>query len=277
MLEARGLPYELVALEPTWALHVAADGAAAALDELTRYSHERSNRRPGPPSLPPFPGAGLGALGYTAALLLVAYCAGINLFDVNWYSAGALAHGVHGSHDWWRAFTALTLHVDAQHLLSNLLFGIAVGAIVSSMFGPGVAWASILAAGACGNYLEMLIAPADHRAIGASTAVFAALGLLSGFGWRSRLSLRERWLHRWAPLIAGICLLTLLGVGDENGKAHVDVLGHLLGFIAGVGLGWTYARAQLPRNRGAALQIAAAAGAIVVLAVSWLAGLLQAG
>jgi membrane associated rhomboid family serine protease len=154
-------------------------------------------------------------------------------------------------------------------LLGNLLFGVAVGVIVGSIFGPGVAWASILAAGALGNYLELLIAPPDHRAVGASTAVFAALGLLSGYGWRRRLSLGERWLYRSAPIIAGTCLLTLLGVGSE----HVDVVGHLFGFLMGVALGWLYARAGLPRNRGMTIQVLAAATAIAALAVSWLVAL----
>jgi membrane associated rhomboid family serine protease len=43
-------------------------------------------------------------------------------------------------------------------------------------------------------------------------------------------------------LIAGICLLTLLG----SGNAHVDVLGHALGFLFGVGVGWVCARDLLP-------------------------------
>ena len=273
MLEARGLPYDLIERDQSWALCVAAAMAPAAAEELTRYTAERSVRRPLAPPLLPFPGGAEGAIGFTAVLLLVSYCAGIRLFGADWYVVGALARSAPGGLDVWRAVTALTLHVDAQHLLGNLLFGTAVGVIVSSMFGPGVAWASILAAGACGNYLEMLIAPVDHHAIGASTAVFAALGLLSGFGWRRQLTLRERWLHRWAPLIAGICLLTLLGVGSE----HVDVLGHLLGFLAGVALGWIYARAELPRSRSPALQAAAAAAAITVLVLSWTAALRHAG
>lgn len=269
VLEAKSIPYELLEPEPLCALAVTAEFESAARDELTRYAQERTIRREQAPVLAPFAGAAVGSIGYTLILLLIAYCAGIGLFGVDWLAVGALKQGLPGEPEAWRAVTALTLHLDQAHLLSNLLFGIGVGAVVSSMFGPGVGWASILAAGALGNYLEMLIAPPDHRAVGASTAVFAALGLLSGFGWRRQWTLRERWMYRWAPLIAGACLLTLLGAGT----VHVDVVGHLLGFVSGVALGWIYARTGMPRSRQARLQWLAAGAAILVIAVAWLTAL----
>jgi membrane associated rhomboid family serine protease len=269
VLEAKSIPYEMLEQEPLYALVVTAEFENAARDELTRYAHERTIRREHAPPLAPFAGAAAGSIGYTLVLLLVAYCAGIGLFGADWLSVGALKQGLPGDHEGWRAVTALTLHLDQAHLLSNLLFGVGVGAVVSSMFGPGVGWASILAAGAFGNYLEMLISPPDHRAVGASTAVFAALGLLSGFGWRRQWTLRERWMYRWAPLIAGACLLTLLGVGTE----HVDVLGHLLGFVSGVALGWIYARTGMPRSRHARVQWIAGGAAILVITIAWFTAL----
>jgi membrane associated rhomboid family serine protease len=64
-------------------------------------------------------------------------------------------------------------------------------------------------------------------------------------------------------------LLTLLGAGN----AHVDVLGHALGFLFGVGVGWIYARAGVPRNRGSRLQIAMGAGAAALVCAAWLLAL----
>ena len=121
--------------------------------------------------------------------------------------------------------------------------------------------------------MEMLIAPSGYSAIGASTAVFGSIGLLSGYAWRQRLTLRERWLYRWTPLIGGVSLLALLGAGGE----HVDVLGHLLGFLTGVLLGSGFALAGIPRSRRAAPQnLAAGAGAALIVA-AWWAGLRAAG
>src|ERR1700736_6045323 len=208
-------------------------------------------------------------MGYALILLLAAYCTGIGLFGADWLSLGALDAAA--GREWWRAVTALTLHLDQEHLLGNLLFGMVAGVAAGRLLGPGVAWASILGAGALANYVEILIAPDTHRAVGASTAVFATLGLLAGMASRQRLTLRERLWYRWAPLIAGICLLTLLGAGD----AHVDVLGHSLGFVFGTGVGWLYTRLGVSGRRGRTVQ--AITGWITGLAicVAWALAILR--
>jgi rhomboid protease GluP len=268
VLEAKGIPYDVTELDGDFVLLVAPAAAAGARDELTRYAAERRTLRDEPPTLIPFGGAGLGAAIYAAVLLITAYCAGIQWLGMDWLESGALEPRV-GAGEWWRAVTALTLHMDQAHLLGNLLFGLGIGMLAGRVFGPGLAWASILGAGAAGNYLEMLISPSTHRAAGASAAVFAALGLLAGFSWRRRLNLRERFRYRWAPLFAGVCLLGFLGAGGE----HVDVLGHVLGFAAGIVLGWIHARAQLPRSRGRALQMGAGGAALGMVIGAWILAL----
>jgi len=267
VLEARGVEHEVQESGDHWILTVPPSLIQRAYDEIGRYSAERNVPRATPTLIEPFSGAAIGAVGYAFILLATAYCAGLGLFGADWLSLGALEVGA--GREWWRALTALTLHLDQEHLLGNLLFGMVAGIAAGRLLGPGVAWASILGAGALANYVEILIAPASHRAVGASTAVFAALGLLAGLAWRQRLTLRERRWYRWAPLIAGICLLTLLGAGN----AHVDVLGHALGFLFGVGVGWIYARAEIPRNRGTRLQLVTGAGAALLVGAAWLLAL----
>jgi rhomboid protease GluP len=267
MLEARGIDHEVRQDGSSWIVTVPPALAHRAYDEIDRYCAERKVSRSAPARVELFSGAAFGAVGYGLILLFTAYCAGINLFGVDWYSAGALDAGA--TREWWRALTALTLHVDQEHLLGNLLFGVVAGIAAGRLLGPGIAWASIVGAAAIANYTEMLMAPIDHHAVGASTAVFAALGLLSGLAWRQRLTLRERRWYRWAPLIAGISLLTLLGAGN----AHVDVLGHALGFAFGVCAGSLYAYLRLPRNRGRRLQIASGSGAALLIGLAWLLAL----
>ena len=267
VLEARRIEHEVRESGDSWVLTVAPDWLHRAYEEIDRYSAERSAPRSVPAPFVPFAGAGIGAAVYVVVLLLTAYCAGAGLFGADWLSRGALDSGA--AREWWRALTALTLHLDQEHLLGNLLFGTVAGMAAGRLLGPGVAWASILGAAALANTVEILITPATHRAVGASTAVFAALGLLAGLAWRQGLNLRQRRWYRWAPLIAGVCLLTLLGAGS----AHVDVLGHGLGFLFGVATGWLYARSRVPRSRGRRLQIALGAGVIVSLGVAWLLAL----
>ncbi len=267
VLEAKGIEHEMRESEGTWLLAVEPLMARPAYDEISRYSLERSVPRSVPDSTEPFSGAAVGAIGYAVVLLLTAYCAGIGLFGADWLSVGALDAGL--AREWWRALTALTLHLDQEHLLGNLLFGVVAGMGAGRLLGPGVAWASILGAGALANTVEMLISPLDHRAVGASTAVFAALGLVAGLAWRQRLTQRQRRWYVLAPLIAGVSLLTLLGAGSE----HVDVLGHALGFLFGIGIGWLYARTGIPRDRGRGLQIAAGAGAALLVCTAWVLAL----
>jgi len=266
VLEARGVEHNARETGSSWELTVPPSLVDRAQDEIRRYSAERGLPRSSG-RMQPFPGAAVGAIAYGLILLLAAYCAGRGLFGKDWLTAGELE--ARAGPDWWRAVTALTLHLDQMHLLGNLLFGVLAGIAVGRLFGPGIGWLSILGAGACANYVEMLIAPASHRAIGASTAVFAALGLLAGFAWRQRLPLGERLWYRWAPLIAGICLLTLLGAGD----AHVDILGHALGFLFGVSVGWIFAYIGVPAHRDMRRQVLAGAATAGLICAAWLAAL----
>jgi membrane associated rhomboid family serine protease len=265
VLEAKSIPYELAPSGAHWNLVTDPASAAGAREELARYAVERRTVRARPAAIVAFPGAGIGSAVFVVVLVATAYCTGIQAFGADWLAVGSLDARVGGAGEWWRSVTALTLHLDQAHLLGNLLFGAVFGTLAGGAFGPGIAWSSILAAGAVADYLDMLISPPEHRAVGASTAVFAALGLLSGFSWRLRLSLREQFRYRWAPLFGGVFLLTMLGAGAER----VDVLGHALGFGMGLALGWIYARLGIPRTRSSRPQWMAGAAALAVIVGAW--------
>jgi len=264
VLEARGIAHEVEGLADGVRIRVAPELAAAAREELARYAAERL---PAPTAaesqIVPQPGAPFAACVYAGVLLLIAWCAGRQLFDVDWLEAGDLERGALAP---WRAVTALTLHLDPLHLIGNLLFGIGFGTLAGRLFGPGIAWLGIVLAASGANLIEMLIAPPGHRAVGASTAVFAALGMLTGFAWRRRLATRARRAYRFGPLVAGIGLLALLGAGDE----HVDVLGHVLGFAAGVLTGALESR-RLPVSPPG--QRLAGSLALAIVLAAWLAAL----
>lgn len=144
----------------------------------------------------------------------------------------------------WRMVTALTLHADAQHILGNALSGSIFGLMVSRRIGGGGALLAIVVAGGLGNTFNALHhLPGGHRSIGASTAVFAAVGILAAVQTAITLRRRERggaqgWLRFKAidivaPIIGGLALLGSLGAGGGN----TDVWAHGYGFLAGVGIG----------------------------------------
>ena len=99
----------------------------------------------------------------------------------------------------------------------------------------------ILICGTLGNLINSrLHYPDGFLSIGASTAVFAALGILSGVGVAETLRERVRlpWLRILAPMLAGIVMLSWLGGGTGT---NTDVMGHVFGFgsglVAGVATG----------------------------------------
>jgi membrane associated rhomboid family serine protease len=140
--------------------------------------------------------------------------------------------------EWWRPVSALFLHGDAGHLLGNLAFGCALGLLASASIGKWLAWGGILLCGVAGNAMTAYgYLPDWHSAIGASTAVFGALGILGGFGLC--VSVREPAHTPWASVIIPIGgAIALLGLyGNGGGQDNVDLLGHALGFAAGVAYG----------------------------------------
>jgi membrane associated rhomboid family serine protease len=135
--------------------------------------------------------------------------------------------------------TALTLHADGGHLLGNLALGSVVALLLAQVTGVGVALMSMIAAAAVANVTGGFLAPADHASIGASTAIFAGIGLLTALrqDWTP-----SRWRDGWrsfVPLAGGVMLLAMTGLSNDG---RTDILAHVLGFLAGLGLGYLLGR-----------------------------------
>jgi rhomboid protease GluP len=263
MLHAVGIASQLVPDGRYWMLLVQAADAPAATAQLRRYDFENPPRRRAAELEAPYPGAWLGSAGYAAVMLLVGYLAGASAFNADWLASGALLTGAVRHGEIFRAVTALTLHLDVGHLLANLGFGVVFGLLAGQILGPGVAWVSILAAAAAANLLNAFIQPEMHASVGASTAVFATLGMLAGLEWRRRSSAPERRAQRWAPLVAGVFLLAFTGTGGE----HTDVLAHLTGFVMGAAAGVAHAAWRVPRGRSA--QLAAGLASLIAVGGAW--------
>ena len=234
---------------------------------------ERENR-PGPRPRAPAPPAGRGtdaALAYCAVLVFLFVADHRHLWSLDWAALGAARAGLMRGGEWWRAATALGLHADLGHLLGNLASGAALGLLVARTLGWGLGWLAILAAGVLGNGLNAALQPAGHAAVGASTAVFGALGILSGHAWRSRAVPWRGGLRRWAPVAGGVMLLAFLGAGGER----TDVGAHVAGFAAGWATGSALAHAALAGRGppGGLAQRACGAAAVAAFALAWLAAL----
>ncbi len=164
----------------------------------------------------------------------------------------------------WRAITALTLHADLAHVLGNATAGALFLFAVFDAFGFGVGGALALAAGALGNLANALVQAPSHVTIGASTAVFGALGLLAGRALvLRRTSLRGR--PAWLPIGAALALLAMLGTEGQR----VDLWAHGLGLAAGVVLGALASRLPARWFASRAFQALTGASALAALAIAW--------
>jgi membrane associated rhomboid family serine protease len=227
VLLAEGLHPRLQDERRGFAVLVPANEADTAARVLHEYDHEEAEEGPPPLRVDLRAGVGVGLL-----LLVFFLATGGARPPPGWLEQGAAdaARIVEG--ELWRVVTALTLHADLRHVGANAVSGGLLLAAACGILGRGLALALVLLAGALGNGTNALFYRVEHVSIGASTAVFGALGLLVGLAVRGRHRRRIRGRRVWAPLGAGLALLAFVGTGE----GRVDVWAHLWGFVAGVAL-----------------------------------------
>jgi membrane associated rhomboid family serine protease len=260
-LASEGIASALEASGQGWALLVPDDQVERARAVIELYEAENAPVAAGarPASAPEW---GASGAAIVAAVALAPAWAYTSVRPV-WLARGRADAARLLDGDWWRALTALTLHGDAGHLVANVLFLGLFGTLVCRVVGPGVGLAGILAAGALGNLLNALARASTHRSIGASTAVFGAVGLLAAL----RFAREERTRMAWHALGAALALVAMLGADPQT-----DVGAHWWGLVAGLGIGAALAR-SLAAAPGPLAQSALVAGAALSLTAAWWAAL----
>jgi rhomboid protease GluP len=224
-----GLSYWLVPSGDAFALLVEAPVGGAVREQLARFERESVGWPPAP--LPTGErlqvGAVLGSMLWVLAIFAAFWGAQRRpeLFEAGALDARALWVGG----EWWRPFTALFLHADSGHLVSNAVSGAFVFSLVAATLGGRRGWCLLILAAVLGNLASAAAHfPAAYHSVGASTAIFAGLGLLTGHAIRTAAR-----SSMFVPLGAGLTVLALFGAGG----LRVDVGAHLCGFAAGLGLG----------------------------------------
>jgi len=282
MLYAVGIASAIARDGPEFVLLVEPADAPSAAEHLRLYERERLYKPPLPPPPPKLHShAEWGSVGYTLVLIGVAFVISNGLWRLDAFDVGELNAGLVQQGQWWRVWTALTLHLDGTHLLANTIFGIWFGYLASRLMGVGNAWLLVVLGGGLANWVEGYFGPPSHLSVGASTAVFTALGLLSGFSWRTRLAYPQRWALRMAPLVAGVVLLSWTGTGGETldqpgnvgGGQTVDVLAHALGFAVGLGAGTVAGLKTVGRVLDRVPQWLAGLLALLPLLLAWIRAL----
>ena len=248
-----------------WRVTVPAHEESRAREQLRLYEIENRAPRSQPPETAPRPGAAIGAVGWTFVLLIGFWLQSRRQFGIDWLEAGRMNVAAVDSGEWWRTITALTLHADVAHLFVNIGFGVVFGSLLARQIGFGLAWLMILVGGTAGNLMNAFVQQPWHSSIGASTAVFAALGLLGAYLWTGRRLIHDSWARRWTPVVGAIVMLAWLGTGDER----TDIVAHLTGFVAGFAIGAVLGRTLEPGVPDKSRQRLLGGGAVLGVLFAW--------
>ena len=182
-----------------------------------------------------------------------------------WLQKGAAdVFRIRTGHEWYRCVTTLTLHSDSRHLFGNVLFGAPFLILLCRRAGLGAGLLMVVLAGTLGNVFNALYRPPDHVSVGFSTALFGAVGALSGFLalqglGRDALS----WRRGIVLLTAGAGILAMLGTEGET----TDYAAHLFGLLAGFMVGGVFA--PLLRRTSFLLETLLGTAALALLVVCW--------
>lgn len=270
VLQSIGIPSEVEHRDGLWLLAVRHEYGERAAAELEAYRLENpASPKIIQPKRSRLGGADVGVILYIAVLLYITFLDAGDTFGRDWQAAGRVDSTKLLDGQWWRCFTALTLHLDAAHLIANLVFGAVFGLIAGGILGGGVTWLGLVVAGGLGNVVNAVVQGDGHLSLGASTAVFAGLGLIVSDALWAGADDGARGMRRWAPLIAGLVLFAYTGIGDEQ----TDVGAHLTGFMAGMLVGWL--APKLPRHWLERRMVQTTAGllAISLIGFTWILAL----
>ena len=151
----------------------------------------------------------------------------------------ATSEGVLKQGEYWRLLTAIAVHGDVMHVLSNAILLTFFTYLLFGYFGFWVFPVMSLAMGGLTNYISLLTYPSEVSLIGASGLVY----WMAGF-WLSMYLLVERSVGPGKRVLRVVCL-ALLVLLPSTFQANVSYRTHAIG----LGLGVVSALVYFQRNR----------------------------
>lgn len=268
VLSSSGLPYRLKKDKNGWGVWVDETYYHQALQSMNLYFHENKNRFPVYEEKSEFNAATIISSIIAALILLMSHIA----VHISGHAGdvvtrfGASAFMILNG-ELYRTVTALMLHADEVHLAGNMISIAVFGTAVCSICGRGLGWLMILMSGVFGNLINAFMYETGHISIGASTAVFGAIGILVGYQSLKYKGPFKRKTAAWIPVACGLALLGLLGSGGVN----VDIMAHLFGFVCGMVMGFLYA-IVVKQCPGRFIQLASGTSVFIIITLAWWAG-----
>ncbi len=146
----------------------------------------------------------------------------------------AIPDQVFAEQEYWRLITAVAVHADLRHFLSNIIFFTFFAYLLYGYFGFWMYPVSIAALGALVNYCSLLTYQGNIQLVGASGVVY----LMAGF-WLTMYVLVERTRPLQKRLLhaIGIGLIVLIPTNLSPSVSYrTHAIGCALGIIAAVGV-----------------------------------------
>ncbi|WP_437642358.1 rhomboid family intramembrane serine protease [Sorangium sp. So ce854] len=225
-----------------WVLLVRDEDYDTAATSIDRYEAENRDWPPRRPrERPRHPPSIVAGVAFTALALFFFLVTGPASGGGRLFQRGTSVADLVIGPEPWRAITALTLHADSAHVIGNVISGTVFASAVQRRLGPGGTALAVVASGAIGNVANALWHQSlgqHHASIGASTAVFGAIGLLAATQLmldraHDRDSGEKRHLIQLvAPLVGGLALLGALGASPR-----ADLGAHAFGLLSGAAIG----------------------------------------
>ncbi len=223
VLASQGIEAEILNEEDSWQLGVAESEHDRALHSIKLYRAENRGWK----WQQKLPGSDLlfhwGSLFWVIGIIwLYSWSSGARE-PLGLMNNKAVAEG-----EWWRLFTAVTMHGDLGHLAANVTTGVVLLGLAMARYGAGFALFTAYLAGAGGNLAGYIFYDHTHRGLGASGMVMGALGLLAvqPFVFQTRKFIAAQIIFR--SFLAGAFMLMLLGTAPGT-----DILAHFGGFVFG--------------------------------------------
>ena len=154
-----------------------------------------------------------------------------HLFDPVLLAVGLKGEAVF-SGQWWRIVTAIFVHIDLYHLLSNLCFLLLFGSIAESVFQRAGYFALWFLTGIAGSMAQLIALSPQYYGFGASGVAFGLVGALWAAYCLERVpspTIRRRWI-----IVILLAFFIILGLLPDWLQGHSFNAAHLGGLLAGM-------------------------------------------
>ncbi len=261
VLASQGLVSTVTRIEDRWGVMVAEDDYDRSVETLRIWKNENLGWK----WLNPLPTAAgkffhWGSLAWALATVAIYFwSAAPGIKEAGMMDSQMVAAG-----QWWRLFTAVTLHADLPHLLSNITSGLILLGLAMARYGTGIALLIAFLSGVGGNVAGFLLYPDAHRGLGASGMVMGALGLLAiaspADGWDRQVGIGL--IMR--GIVATFLMLVLIGFSPRS-----DVVAHVGGYVGGVVFGLVMMHLSAKALKDSITSLAAAAVLFLTVITTW--------